>query len=210
MVAQGVDSIWQTRQAPRIIVPKPQNISTEEALNSVPVSSNAKTICVLDTGTDLHHPLLRGVVLDAFDLTSDNMPQDSNGHGTFITGLAAYGNLENRSNLQATARIISVKILGNNSDSYLENLLEQAVERFHNSTGIFTLSIMYNECCKNSEPTELTYTIDMLSRKHNVLFTICTGNITQDLPSLMKSFNYPTYFGDPSCRIFLELKRAHQ
>lgn len=204
MIVQGADSVWQTRQVPRIVIGKPQSLKVTEQPTPKAPDYNARSICVLDTGVDLKQPFLKGVVLDALDLTPDNSPQDVHGHGTFVAGLAAYGVLENRANPEATARIISAKVLGVNPPRYpyLETLLEEAARRFHEHAKIFSLSIMYEQCCQISRPSDLAYTIDRLSHDYNVLFVICTGNIRDDLQSLVSSVPYPTYMGDDSCIIY--------
>jgi len=94
MITQGVDSVWQARQAPEIIIGSPESLPIEE--HPIPRSpdSDAKNVCVLDTGIDMNHPFLRGVYSTSVDLTPDRSPQDFHGHGTFICGLAAYGELE--------------------------------------------------------------------------------------------------------------------
>jgi hypothetical protein len=204
IIVQGVDSIWETRQAPPIITGKPQSVEIREKPTPKPPDPGTSTICILDTGIDTSQPFLRGVFLDAIDLTPDRLPQDSHGHGTFVAGLAAYGELENHANPKATARIISVKVLGSDSAPYpyLESRLEEAVRRFHDHAKIFNLSVMYPQHCGLSQPTDLAYTIDKLSNDYNVLFTVCTGNVTDKLPSLMASLPYPSYFGDMYCRMY--------
>lgn len=204
MVVQGMDSIWQARRAPRIITERPQSMKLEEYPKPKLPEANAKPICVLDTGVDNAHPFLKDALIDAVDLTSDNSPQDFDGHGTFVAGLAAYGDLENRADPQASARIISVKVLGKdpNDYSYLENLVEQAVRRFHEHVKLFSMSVMYTKCCDIDRPSELAYTIDKLSRDYEVLFSICTGNVQDELQSLVDSMPYPAYLSDRSCRIF--------
>jgi subtilisin family serine protease len=52
--------------------------------------SVAVTIAVLDTGIDSNHVDLSGKLLDPHDfLENDNVPQDPNGHGTLVAGIAA-------------------------------------------------------------------------------------------------------------------------
>ena len=203
-IVDGVDSVWQARPAPRIVVAKPQSVKAKETPAPKPPKSNAKSVCVVDTGVDMNQPFLKGIVLDAVDFTSENHAQDRDGHGTFVAGLTAYGDLENRRDPEATAQIISAKVLGDDSqnNSYLESMIEQVVLRFHDRAKIYNLSVMYPDCCEVSKPTELAYTIDRLSREHDILFAVCTGNIIDDLPSLVNSLHYPTYFGDSRCRIY--------
>jgi hypothetical protein len=203
-INQGLDSLWETRRAPRIIVAKPQRITLDK--NHIPQpkppEQNAKCVCVIDTGIDLKHPMLDGVCLDAVDLTADGSPQDTEGHGTFVSGLAAYGELENRSRPEASAYLISVKVLGNDQYPYLETYLEQAAQRFSKNSRIFNLSVMYDQNSNFSRPTNLAHTIDTLSREHNILFVLPTGNIGDELPSLLALQPYPTYFGDRKCLLF--------
>lgn len=204
-IFQGMDSLWQARQAPKIIIGKPQSVKLKEPPSPKQPDPDINSICVLDTGVDQNHPFLRNVVVDAVDLTSDNVPQDSTGHGTFVAGLAAYGELENRLDPKASARIISAKILGSNPSEYpyLENLIEQAVARYKDSARIFSLSVMYPQCCDISRPTELAYTIDKLSHDNGVTFVVCTGNVIDELPQLLQSLSYPTYLGDARCKIYV-------
>lgn len=204
MIIQAVDSVWQARQAPIIITEKPQAVKIKEQPSPKMPDSDATTICVLDTGVDSAQPFLKDAIIDAIDLTPDNSAQDSNGHGTFVAGLAAYGELENRTDPKPSARIISAKILGKTASQYpyLESYLETAVQRFHDYARIFSLSVMYPEFCNTSQPTDLAYTIDKLSNEHSVLFVICTGNVVNELSSLMSSLPYPSYFAQKSCKAY--------
>jgi len=203
-ITSGMDSVWQAKKAPIIVKGKPQKIETQFAVTSRPPESGTKSICVLDTGIDKKHPLLENVCLDAVDLTQDNQPQDIDGHGTFVAGLAAFGELENRTDPVASARIISAKVLGRDLSPYpyLETYIEEAVNRYHEQAKIFSLSVMYPQYCNFSRPTELAYVIDRLSRDKNVSFVICTGNLQDEELSSLKSTPYPTYFGDRCCLVY--------
>lgn len=201
MISSGVDSVWKAKIAPTIIKGKPQSIETPFEITPKSPEPEAKCICVLDTGIDKNHPLLRGVFLDAVDLTKDNQPQDVDGHGTFVAGLAAYGELENRTDPQASARIISAKVLGQDLSPYpyLETYIEEAVNRYHAQAKIFSLSVMYPQYSDFSQPTELAHVIDRLSRDNDVLFVVCTGNLQDEELSSLRSLPYPTYLGDRCC-----------
>lgn len=204
LIAQGVDSIWQTRQVPIISLEEPQNFPFDQDISQLEnksTNSNAKTVCVLDSGVDKNHPFLKNILVDDFDFSRSGSSFDNHGHGTFVAGLAAYGNF-NDINPLPTAKIISAKIkeVGKN-DCFLEDLLEEAVSKYHKEAKIFSLSVMYEQCGDVESPSELAYTIDELSAKYGVLFIICTGNI-RHLDGLVKYSPYPTYFGNQTCTVF--------
>ncbi|HEY3687047.1 MAG TPA: S8 family serine peptidase [Streptosporangiaceae bacterium] len=48
------------------------------------------TIAIVDTGVDLHHPDLKGHLVAGHDFIDDDAdPEDQNGHGTHVAGIAA-------------------------------------------------------------------------------------------------------------------------
>jgi hypothetical protein len=205
LIVQGVDSVWQTRRAPPIVTEEPQSVEMAQLPTPKRPPSDIKTVCVLDTGVDSAHPFLRHILLDSVDLTNDRSPNDGHGHGTFVAGLAAYGDLEKRGRApEAFANLISAKIKGRTDDrySYLEDRIEQATARFHDRAKIFTLSVMYPQCCNMDQPSDLAYTLDKLSHDHSILFVIPSGNLKDELPSLIHTTRYPTYLGNPACSIY--------
>ena len=128
-----------------------------------------------------------------------------------MTGLAAYGSFENRYEITATANIIFVKVRGriNNSYPYLERRIERAVEMFHEKCKIFSLSIMYPHCASMSNPSDLAYTIDNLSNKFNVLFTISSGNIEdKQVEGALSTSCYPNYLAFDTCKVFCGAESA--
>lgn len=206
-IAQGVDSVWKTKSAPIITIEKPQNIPFDKRRTETRIITpkvGAKTVCVLDTGVDKNNPLLSKVIVSDIDLTKSGSPNDNNGHGTFVSGLAAYGNFE-VIEPYASAKIISVKVHephNKNLHGYLEDRIEKAVIKYHNQSKIFNLSIMYEICGEVEEPSNLAHTLDQLSSQYGVIFTVSSGNIKKELKRLINSSSYPQYFKDKSCRIF--------
>jgi subtilisin family serine protease len=75
------------------------------------------TIAVLDTGADLVHPDLQGKLLGGNDFIKEGDacpgPQDENGHGTHVSGIAAAvtGNGTGGAGVAPDARILPVRVL---------------------------------------------------------------------------------------------------
>ena len=209
-VKDGIDAIWQTRKSPRIVFGTPKKVVDEQEIIAALPEPIAVPICVLDSGIDLQHPLVKDIIINAVDLTGDHDETDRNDHGTFVAGLAAYGDIENKNEIVPSALIISAKIIGKDRviSPYLETRLEDAVARFHQDTKIFSLSVMYLEQCSYKDVSELAATIDKLSHKYDVLFVVCTGNLEEE-PKKLKLMPYPAYFGHGDCILYKGAEAAN-
>lgn len=205
-ILQGIDSIWQTYEAPKLLLEEPQSLEFEELPQPRAPTDDIKTVCVLDTGIKETHPYIYNIIKKAVDLTDDNDLEDTKGHGTFVSGLAAYGNLENPYDPKATASLIIAKVRGKNNNGYpyLESRIEKAVEMFHSRAKIFTLSIVYPSCTNTEQPSDLAFTIDNLSNKYDILFTICAGNVKQEAINRV----YPSYLSESCCKLYCGAESA--
>lgn len=94
----------------------------------MPVEDRSKvTIAVIDTGVDLDHPDLRDNLVAGYDFVNrDADPNDDNGHGTHVAGIAAAIPFNNQGivGVAGGAKIMPVKVLnangsGNSLDIYL-------------------------------------------------------------------------------------------
>jgi subtilisin family serine protease len=82
-------------------------------------------IAVIDTGVAAGHPDLAGQVLTGRDFVQDDdAPQDGNGHGTHVSGiaLAATGNGTGISSVAPGAKLLPVRVLGDDGGGTAEDV----------------------------------------------------------------------------------------
>ena len=185
-----------------------------------PPSENAPFICVVDSGVTSGNPFLAPVtkeeMLKSF-LTDDESPYDENGHGSGVASLAAFYalNLEEKAENKAKVWIAGARILGPDNQLEQERLfskvLEEVVDYFVPlGVRIFNLSVgdrakKWNQDNKRTQPrTSWTArTLDRLSRKHDIVFVVSTGNLLlhQVRDYLKADSPYPVYLCDDESRI---------
>jgi len=186
-----------------------------------PPSADAPTICVIDSGVSSGNPFLAPVIkedmLKSFLNDEPDDPFDHNGHGSGVASLAAYHVLSLAVGETNTAKawIAGARILDASNQLEDERLfskvLEEAVKEFVPlGVRIFNLSVAdmakkWNQDTKRTQPrTSWTArTIDRLSREHDIVFVISTGNIpvNQIRDYLRGDVEYPAYLCDDESRI---------
>jgi subtilisin family serine protease len=80
----------------------------------ISTGSASVIIAILDTGVDLTHPDIAVKIVPGYDfVNSDSTPQDDNGHGTHVAGIAAASsnNGEGVAGVSWGARVMPVKVL---------------------------------------------------------------------------------------------------
>ena len=186
-----------------------------------PPSEDAPTICVIDSGVSAGNPFLQPVtredLLISFLKEEPDDPADANGHGSGVASLAAYYALklaEGEEN-EAKAWIASARILQENNqieeERLLSKIIEEVVETFVPlGVRIFNLSVgdlskKWNPDNKRtqSRTSWTARTIDRLSREHDVVFVVSTGNILRDQirDYIEDGIPYPQYLCGEESRI---------
>lgn len=178
-----VESIAELRQAKEAASFFMQQTSREMAdwvldlvERTTPPSPDAPRICILDTGVNAGHPLLR-LAVDPSSLQSVNLSwgtNDHDGHGTGMAGLALFGDLAplltSSKALELRAHLESVKILppsGKNEPELYGYVTEQAVFRVEienpRVSRVFCMAVTAKDGRERGRPSSWSAAIDQLA-----------------------------------------------
>jgi len=100
-------------------------IQADAAWTNCPaITGSGVTIAIIDTGVDLTHPDLSANLVASYDFVdSDGTPQDGNGHGTNVAGIAAAAlNGIGVSGVAPAAKILPVRVLNNSGSGSTSNV----------------------------------------------------------------------------------------
>jgi hypothetical protein len=179
-----------------------------------PPEDSAK-VCILDSGINTNHPLLRVAIAENSSFVSGEEADDEAGHGTAVAGIALYGDLEAATNSnywKPEFWLYGGKILSLDRNTQqtrydektIEATLESAVKYFATERGcrIFNLSIGNNNSPYDGQHIKgIAYVLDRLAREYNVLFVVSAGNFngTENPPIPKDSWReeYPKYLSCP-------------
>ncbi|MDZ7663004.1 S8 family peptidase [Thiohalophilus sp.] len=169
----------------------------------------APYVCLLDTGTNIGHPLLEPFNDSADQLTidADWTGADDHGHGTGMAGLAAWGDLtqplEDMAAVEIKHRLESVKVLRyphDNEGKHLGVVTADGVAtpEIQNPlrTRVFSMALSATDTRDRGRPSAWSAALDSLAvdylgeNQTPRLFTISAGNSGDDL---MAMAGYPDY-----------------
>lgn len=170
----------------------------------------AARVCILDSGINTNHPLLRPAIAESHSFVEGQDASDDAGHGTAVAGIALYGDVEacDKSRFwQPQIWLYNGKVMrkcpSTSTAVYDEHTIEatltEAVEHFVGlGCRIFNLSLgNSNSPYDGTHVRGLAYILDVLARKHNILFIVSTGNFSgsNDPPVPVNSWRdeYPEY-----------------
>jgi hypothetical protein len=190
-----------------------------------PPASNAPKVCVIDSGIQERHSLLKAAidsensrswVPGETDKTADYV--SNGGHGTRVAGAVLYPRTIPRSgNEKAVCWIQNARVLDDNcqlpQQLFPPNLLGEVVELYHEQTGtkIFNHSITGSVPCRTQYMSAWAATIDNLTWQKDILFIVAAGNLPLNgkvgstrlsvQEHLAANRIYPDYLLENSCRI---------
>ncbi len=142
---------------------------------------------VIDGGIDTTNPYVQNYVESEFSVTGSPIA-DFVEHGTQVTGAVLFGALNKYSSTDIIPEPkVSAKNFGvlstNSVDPDLYDAID-AIEKIvpnHNNIKVYNLSIGPQGPILDDSISRFTYSCDLLSRTHNVLFCVAVGN-DGDLP----------------------------
>jgi hypothetical protein len=188
--------------------------------STVVESNDSKAFaCIFDTGVNEKIKYLKGSVIEHEYPFGENKGAGTS-HGTFVASRVVYGDsIKDQISsgvLKPDIRLLSVCInkyddIGNRKRVTVDELISvirKTVEKWHNQIRVYNISLsclpQNKSACpaiKDDQMHNLASEIDSLSRKYNVLFVVCTGNIPYSSSQPTPSEAYPKYFDNENSRI---------
>lgn len=223
---QLLDEILSLREVARVDRPPKMKIDTKlsQDISDINIkgepTKDSTGILILDSGILSGHPLLKGAIgyetvapTRYSDHITEDMVADDVGHGTQVSGIALYGDIEECIDNNVFNRelwIFSVKLMYSDQDGYstydeeelVEHQLETAVRKI---VGMYpqckVVNISFGDSTKRMyvqrRQFNLASLIDELAKELKIIFVICAGNL--DLFYDQIDINdYPSYLLDES------------
>ena len=188
---------------PRVVLDRSIRFRSVQELAEVPTPpADAPGVVVLDSGVASGHPVLAAAVGDSQSFLPEKPPTDDHGHGTFVAGIALYGDVAKcleEGRFVPELRLYSGRILDEDNEGnrrLVENQVEEATRYFVANYGCKVFNLSYGDDRKpyhGRHVRGLAVTLDSLSRELDVLFVVPTGNLAGDASPADR---YPRYLLD--------------
>jgi len=134
-------------------------------------------ISIIDTGIDLNHPDLEGRIIGGYDFVdNDDMPEDTNGHGTQVAGIiASNGNLKG---IAPNSKILMYKV-SEDGESVPSHLIIKAIEKsIEDNVDIINISLGINQT-----NTKIDQVVNK-AVKNNIFVVTAAGNFGPELSTI--------------------------
>lgn len=162
----------------------PQKVSAPSAWD-VTQGSSSVIIAVVDTGVDLNHPDLASKIVTGYDYVNlDSTPQDDNGHGTHVAGIAAAvtNNSTGIAGMCPNCKIMPVKVLNSSGSGTYANIASGIRYAADHGAKVINMSLG-----GTSGSTSLSDAVNYANSK-GVLQACAAGN------SNTSAASYPAYY----------------
>jgi len=134
-------------------------------------------VSIIDTGIDLNHPDLEGQIIGGYDFVdNDEMPEDTNGHGTQVAGIiASNGNLKG---IAPNSKILMYKV-SEDGESVPSHLIIKAIEKsIEDGADIINISLGINQT-----NTKIDQAVNK-AIKNNIFVVTAAGNFGPELSTI--------------------------
>jgi len=134
-------------------------------------------VSIIDTGIDLNHPDLEGQIIGGYDFVdNDEIPEDTNGHGTQVAGIiASNGNLKG---IAPNSKILMYKV-SEDGESVPSHLIIKAIEKsIEDSADIINISLGINQT-----NTKIDQMVNK-AIKNNIFVVTAAGNFGPELSTI--------------------------
>jgi len=134
-------------------------------------------VSIIDTGVDLNHPDLEGQIIGGYDFVdNDEIPEDTNGHGTQVAGIiASNGNLKG---IAPNSKILMYKV-SEDGESVPSHLIIKAIEKsIEDSADIINISLGINQT-----NTKIDQAVNK-AVKNNIFVVTAAGNFGPELSTI--------------------------
>jgi len=134
-------------------------------------------VSVIDTGIDLNHADLEGQIIGGYDFVdNDEIPEDTNGHGTQVAGIiASNGNLKG---IAPNSKILMYKV-SEDGESVPSHLIIKAIEKsIEDNADIINISLGINQT-----NTKIDQRVNK-AVKNNIFVVTAAGNFGPELSTI--------------------------
>ena len=176
------------------------------------LSADAPLIGIIDSGVN-DHPLIEDIIAGAIGVPATLGTADDWGHGTFVGGIATFGDLRAQLGNEAlvrNARLCSAKVVDERgrfpNSRLVPRLMREAITRLNDEFGCRIFVISLGDRTKLIEGTKVgvwAQTLDELVRELDVVIIVSAGNRhpRSHLRVEEAVTEYPSYLSEPANRL---------
>lgn len=176
------------------------------------LAEDAPIIGIIDSGVN-DHPLIEDVIAGAIGVPAALGTADEVGHGTFVGGIATFGDLRaqlGEATLVRQARLCSAKVLNElgrfPNTRLVPRLMREAITQLHEAFGCRIFVISLGDRTKLIEGTKVgpwAQTLDELVRELDIVIIVSAGNRTPRSHLRVEEAvtEYPAYLTEAANRL---------
>lgn len=176
------------------------------------IDENAPLIGIIDSGVN-DHPLIEDIIVGSIAIPDTLGTADDHGHGTFVGGIATFGNLRGQlgaGELIRHARLCSAKVIDNTGNfpnrRLTPRLMREAITELNEQFGCRIFVIALGDRTKTIEGGKVgpwAQTLDELVRELDVVIIVAAGNRQPRRGARVEEAvtDYPGYLLEPDNRL---------